>query len=46
MGNGRLKEHIYVFERQGEDKVVLIVVPIFLTHLVKGIDQFPLGKEV
>jgi maltooligosyltrehalose synthase len=46
MGNGSVKEHISAFARQGAGKVVLVVVPRFLTHLVKGIDQFHLGKEV
>ncbi len=45
MGDGDLKEHICAFARKGEGKVVLIVVPRFLTRLIKGMDELPLGKE-
>lgn len=46
MGHGDLKEHICAFARQAEDKVILVVVPRFLTHLVKSSHELPLGKKV
>jgi len=45
-GKGRLKEHICAFARQREERVVLTVVPRFLSHLGRGVDAMPLGREV
>lgn len=45
MGDGDLKEHICAFVRQREEKVVLVVVPRFLTHLIDT-DEMPFGTEV
>lgn len=46
VGDGNLKEHICAFGRQREEKVVLVIVPRFLTRLMKGTDEMPLGKEL
>ncbi len=45
-GNGALKENICAFARTWEGKVVLVIVPRFLTRLVKSADESPLGHEV
>jgi (1->4)-alpha-D-glucan 1-alpha-D-glucosylmutase len=45
-GEGDLKNHICAFARRGEGKVVLVVIPRFLTRLVKSPDALPLGREV
>jgi (1->4)-alpha-D-glucan 1-alpha-D-glucosylmutase len=45
-GDGELKEHICAFTRRGEGKVVLVIVPRFLTRLLKSPDELPLGHEV
>ena len=45
-GEGDLKEHLCAFARSGEGKVVLVIVPRFLTRLVKNPDELPLGHEV
>jgi (1->4)-alpha-D-glucan 1-alpha-D-glucosylmutase len=45
-GEGDLKEHLCAFARSGEGKVVLVVVPRFLTRLVKSADESPLGHKV
>lgn len=44
--DGSLKRHICAFARQGEDKVVLVIVPRFLTRLIQSVDDMPLGKQV
>ncbi len=45
-GEGDLKEHLCAFARSGEGKVVLVIVPRFLTRLVKSTDEHPLGPKV
>ena len=45
-GEGDKMDHLCAFARQKEDKIVLIIVPRFLTPLIKGIDKAPLGEEV
>jgi len=45
-GKGSLREHICAFARQKEERVVLTVVPRFLSHLGRGVDEMPLGREV
>jgi (1->4)-alpha-D-glucan 1-alpha-D-glucosylmutase len=42
---GELKEHVCAFARQKEDKVLLVIVPRFLTPLVQDIDEGPLGEK-
>ena len=44
-GDGNLKDHVCTFARQGKGKVVLVVVPRFLSHLAQ-VDESPLGMEV
>ncbi len=44
MGDGDLKEHICAFARREDRKVLLVVVPRFLTHLVQT-DEMPFGKK-
>ena len=44
-GDGELKEHMCAFARQWEGKVVLVIVPRFLTRLVKSPDEHPLGHK-
>lgn len=46
MGDGNLKEHVCAFAREKDEKVVLIIVPRFLSHLVNSMDDIPLGKQV
>jgi (1->4)-alpha-D-glucan 1-alpha-D-glucosylmutase len=46
IGDGDLKDHICAFARQREEKVVLVIVPRFLTRLIKSIEEMPLGREV
>jgi (1->4)-alpha-D-glucan 1-alpha-D-glucosylmutase len=45
-GEGDLKEHLCAFARSGEGKVVLVIVPRFLTRLVKNPDEHSLGHKV
>ena len=45
-GEGDKTEHLCAFVRQREDQIALIVIPRFLTSLIKGIDEAPLGAEV
>jgi len=45
-GDGDLQDHICAFARHAEGKVVLVIVPRFLTRLVKNPDELPLGHEV
>ena len=44
-GDGDLKDHVCAFARQGQGKVVLVVVPRFLSRLTQA-DETPLGMEV
>lgn len=46
MGEGGFKDHVCAFVRQREEKAVLVVVPRFLTQLLKSSEEMPLGKEV
>jgi (1->4)-alpha-D-glucan 1-alpha-D-glucosylmutase len=44
MGDGDHKEHICAFARKEERKVLLVVIPRFLTHLMQ-MDEMPFGKN-
>jgi (1->4)-alpha-D-glucan 1-alpha-D-glucosylmutase len=46
MSDGRCKENVCAFARYGGDSNVLTVVPRFLTHLVRGVGEAPLGAKV
>ncbi|MEW6375838.1 MAG: malto-oligosyltrehalose synthase, partial [Thermodesulfobacteriota bacterium] len=46
VSDGSLEVHICAFARQREEKVVLVVVPRFLTRLINRIGEMPLGKQV
>jgi len=43
--DGNFKDHACAFARQGDGKVVLVIVPRFLSHLTQ-VDEAPLGREV
>jgi (1->4)-alpha-D-glucan 1-alpha-D-glucosylmutase len=43
---GNLKNHICAFARQKEEKTVLVIVPRFLTRIIRGSDEMPLGREI
>ncbi len=43
---GNLKEYVCAFARQKEEKTVLVIVPRFLTHLIRDTGEVPLGKNV
>jgi (1->4)-alpha-D-glucan 1-alpha-D-glucosylmutase len=43
---GSFEEHVCAFARQGDGKTVLVIVPRFLTRLVRSTDELPLGREV
>ncbi|OGP60722.1 MAG: malto-oligosyltrehalose synthase [Deltaproteobacteria bacterium RBG_13_52_11b] len=43
---GTLKNHVCAFARVRERQGVLIVVPRFLTRLIQGPDELPLGRNV
>jgi (1->4)-alpha-D-glucan 1-alpha-D-glucosylmutase len=45
-GEGALKEYLCAFCRQREEEEVLVVVPRFLTHVVRNPTGMPLGEEV
>ncbi len=44
-GDGNLEDHVCAFARQKEGKVVLVIVPRFLSHLIQ-MDGSDLGMEV
>lgn len=44
--DGPLAEHVCAFARHGEGETVLVIVPRFLTSLVKNINHLPLGQKV
>jgi (1->4)-alpha-D-glucan 1-alpha-D-glucosylmutase len=44
MSDGDHKEHVCAYARKEEGKVVLVVVPRFLTHLMQ-MDEMPFGKK-
>ena len=46
MSEGDLRDHVCAFARRRGEKVVLVVVPRFLTGLMKSFDEVPLGKQV
>jgi (1->4)-alpha-D-glucan 1-alpha-D-glucosylmutase len=46
MGDGNLKEHVCAFVRKKEEKVVLVIVPRFLSHLLNNMNDMPLGKQI
>ncbi|MDP2968232.1 MAG: malto-oligosyltrehalose synthase [Deltaproteobacteria bacterium] len=46
MSGGDLRDHVCAFARRRGEKVVLVVVPRFLTGLMKSFDEVPLGKQV
>jgi (1->4)-alpha-D-glucan 1-alpha-D-glucosylmutase len=46
VSDGDRKDLVCAFARRGEGKVVLVIVPRFLTHLIKSTDQYPLGREI
>jgi (1->4)-alpha-D-glucan 1-alpha-D-glucosylmutase len=43
---GNLKDHICAFARQKEGTTVLIIMPRFLTHLIRDTEEMPLGGHV
>jgi len=45
-GDGEFKERVCAFARLAEGKIILVIVPRFLTRLVKSPDELPLGHEV
>jgi (1->4)-alpha-D-glucan 1-alpha-D-glucosylmutase len=45
-GEGDLREHVCAFARRREEKAILIVVPRFLSRLLKNMEDMPLGKQV
>jgi (1->4)-alpha-D-glucan 1-alpha-D-glucosylmutase len=45
-GSGDLKEHLCAFARRRDEEVVLVLVPRFLTRLVRNPDEMPLGESV
>jgi len=46
MGKGESKEHLCAFAKKREERTVLVLVPRFLTHLIKNTDELPLGEQV
>lgn len=46
MGDANFKEHVCAFARRKDEKVVLIIVPRFLSHHVNSMDDMPLGKQI
>jgi (1->4)-alpha-D-glucan 1-alpha-D-glucosylmutase len=44
--DGQLMEHVCAFARHGEDDTALVIVPRFLTHLVRSVTHLPLGQKV
>ena len=45
-GEGDLRGNLCGFCRQRKEEEGLVVVPRFLTHVVRNPDEMPLGKEV
>jgi (1->4)-alpha-D-glucan 1-alpha-D-glucosylmutase len=45
-GEGDLRDHLCAFARQRQEKVFLVIVPRFLTRLVKSLEKLPLGRDV
>jgi (1->4)-alpha-D-glucan 1-alpha-D-glucosylmutase len=45
VSDGGFKEHVCAYARMKDSKVVLVIVPRFLTSIIKGMDELPLGKE-
>jgi len=44
--DGQLVEHVCAFARHGEGDTVLVIVPRFLTYLVRSVNHLPLGQKV
>jgi (1->4)-alpha-D-glucan 1-alpha-D-glucosylmutase len=44
--DGALAEHVCAFARHGEGDTVLVIVPRFLTYLVRSVNHLPLGQKV
>ena len=44
--DGPLAEHVCAFARHGEGDTVLVIVPRFLTSLVRSVNHLPLGQKV
>lgn len=44
--DGQLMEHVCAFARHGEGDTVLVIVPRFLTYLVRSVNHLPLGQKV
>ncbi len=45
-GDGNLKDHVCAFARHQEQKVVLVIVPRFLTQLNQDVDGKPFGSQI
>jgi (1->4)-alpha-D-glucan 1-alpha-D-glucosylmutase len=43
---GNMKEHICAFARQKEEKIVLTIVPRFLTRFIQRENEVPSGREI
>jgi (1->4)-alpha-D-glucan 1-alpha-D-glucosylmutase len=46
VGEGDLQDHVCAFARQKQGKVVLVIVPRFLTRLIQSLEDLPFGKNV
>jgi (1->4)-alpha-D-glucan 1-alpha-D-glucosylmutase len=46
VGSGDFKEHLCAFGRRRGEEVVLVVVPRFLTRLIRNPDEMPFGESV
>ena len=44
--DGQLVEHVCAFARHWEGDTVLVIIPRFLTYLVRNVNQLPLGQKV
>lgn len=44
--DGQLVEHVCAFARHWEGDTVLVIVPRFLTYLVRSVNHLPLGQKV
>jgi (1->4)-alpha-D-glucan 1-alpha-D-glucosylmutase len=45
-GDGDLQDHACAFARYGEEKVVLVIVPRFLTRLIHNPEEMPFGDKI
>ena len=46
VSDGDRKHHVCAFVRKKEGKIVMVIVPRFVTHFIKSTDQYPLGREL